>query len=249
MGPGGVARRRARGADRSRARALGAGRGAARCPPRLRVPAPDPVAPLALAIEPTRPGRRVQELAVELRADCELVCRASALRVQPVPDGLPAAGAAAEAPMPPPDEGDPVRFALDSSTRRASPRARWRCASSTGRARAGPARAARRASGCGCASRCCPGSRPRRSRGSPRRRTSATACPRRCRSSASCSSTRTSTSTCTASRAGSGSASTPAPCSRPAGRPRRKRAARPRGPRRAGVSEPRRRRALSAPEF
>jgi acyl-CoA thioesterase len=76
---------------------------------------PIPSRPLALAIEPTRPGRRVQELAVEVRADDQLVCRASALRLQPVPDGLPAAGAAAEAPMPPPEEGDPVRFALDAS--------------------------------------------------------------------------------------------------------------------------------------
>lgn len=76
---------------------------------------PIPSQPLAVAIEATRPGRRVQELAVELRADGELVCRASALRLQPVPDGLPTAGAAAEAAMPPPEEGDPVRFALDSS--------------------------------------------------------------------------------------------------------------------------------------
>lgn len=77
---------------------------------------PIPSRPLALSIALARPGRRVQELAVELRADGELVCRAAALRLQQVPDGLPSAGADPQAaPMPPPDEGDPVRFALDDS--------------------------------------------------------------------------------------------------------------------------------------
>jgi acyl-CoA thioesterase len=77
---------------------------------------PIPSQPLALAIELARPGRRVQELAVELRADDQVVCRASALRLQAVPGGLPAAGASAGAtPMPPPEEGEPVRFALDDS--------------------------------------------------------------------------------------------------------------------------------------
>lgn len=45
---------------------------------------PVPSAPLALSVELVRPGRRVQELAIELRHDGVLVCRASALAVQPV---------------------------------------------------------------------------------------------------------------------------------------------------------------------
>jgi acyl-CoA thioesterase len=46
---------------------------------------PVPSAPLTLSVEAVRPGRRVQEFAVELRHDGELVCRASALALQPVP--------------------------------------------------------------------------------------------------------------------------------------------------------------------
>jgi Acyl-CoA thioesterase C-terminal domain len=69
-----------------------------------------------------RPGRRVQELAGEVRAEGELICRASALRVQPVPEGLePASGAAAEAErapaMPGPRDGSAARFALDDTDR------------------------------------------------------------------------------------------------------------------------------------
>ncbi|MHB1469653.1 MAG: thioesterase family protein, partial [Solirubrobacteraceae bacterium] len=42
---------------------------------------PVPSAPLALTVELVRPGRRVQELAVELRHEGVLVCRGSALAV------------------------------------------------------------------------------------------------------------------------------------------------------------------------
>ena len=87
---------------------------------------PVPLAPLTLSTSILRPGRRVQELAGELRSDGQLICRASALRVQPVPSGLPesatpppdAAQAGADArPMPGPQEGRPVLFALDDSDR------------------------------------------------------------------------------------------------------------------------------------
>jgi hypothetical protein len=71
-------------------------------------------APMELSTRIVRPGRRVQELAGELHAGGELICRASALRVSPVPEGLPApppaaapnlqpgadTGAATEAPQP-----------------------------------------------------------------------------------------------------------------------------------------------------
>ncbi len=79
---------------------------------------PIPRAPLSLAIRLVRPGRRVQELSAELRAGEELVCRASALRVQAVGADAAAAAAAAPglgAPLPPPEQGEPVRFALDDS--------------------------------------------------------------------------------------------------------------------------------------
>jgi hypothetical protein len=75
---------------------------------------PIPFAPLSLSTRVVRPGRRVQELAGELHSGDQLVCRASALRVQEVPAGLPAAPA--DEAMPGPDAGTPVRFALDGST-------------------------------------------------------------------------------------------------------------------------------------
>ncbi len=65
---------------------------------------PIPLAPLTLSTRMVRSGRRVQELAGELSAAAgdgvpgELVCRASALRVQEVPADLPAPG-------PPPQDG------------------------------------------------------------------------------------------------------------------------------------------------
>lgn len=46
---------------------------------------PIPAAPLTLECSVLRPGRRVQELAAELRHGEEVVCRAKALRVQAVP--------------------------------------------------------------------------------------------------------------------------------------------------------------------
>ncbi len=81
---------------------------------------PVPLAPLSLSTQIVRAGRRVQELAGELHCGEQLICRASALRVQAVPAGLPgvpAAPAPGAAPgpaaMPGPDAGRPVRFALE----------------------------------------------------------------------------------------------------------------------------------------
>jgi len=104
---------------------------------------PIPLAPLRLSTRVVRPGRRVQELTAELTAatqepggrtasrgrdvgpaDEELICRASALRVQEVPVGVPPAptGAREEASeqaawsaMGAPQDGVPVRFALNGS--------------------------------------------------------------------------------------------------------------------------------------
>jgi hypothetical protein len=83
---------------------------------------PVPFAPLELSTRIVRAGRRVQELAAELRSGEQLICRANALRVQAVPAGLPgdrpdappSTPAAAE--MPPPTEGRTVRFALDDAS-------------------------------------------------------------------------------------------------------------------------------------
>lgn len=94
---------------------------------------PIPRAPLTLSTRVLRPGRRVQELAAELitadggdRPGGQLVCRASALRVQAIPAEVPAAaaqdasGAAATQTLPralaPPQTGRPVRFALDDAS-------------------------------------------------------------------------------------------------------------------------------------
>jgi hypothetical protein len=87
---------------------------------------PIPLAPLTLSTHIVRPGRRVQELAAELRADRELIARASALRVQEVPTEADACAAptaesgptGADVPpaLPAPETGKPVRFALDGST-------------------------------------------------------------------------------------------------------------------------------------
>ena len=89
---------------------------------------PIPLAPLTLSTRIVRPGRRVQELAAELiTADGDdgpsrqLVCRASALRVQALPAEVPAAAAqdAASAPdtraLAPPETAKPARFTLDGS--------------------------------------------------------------------------------------------------------------------------------------
>jgi hypothetical protein len=81
---------------------------------------PIPVPPLTLTVATVRPGRRVQELAAQLRAnaggdDEQLVVRASALRVAEVPAGLPELpdGALARETMPGPDDATPRRFALN----------------------------------------------------------------------------------------------------------------------------------------
>ncbi len=89
---------------------------------------PIPLAPLTLSTRIVRPGRRVQELAAELRAappdggadpgsgGGQVVCRASALRVQEVSAAAAAAAASASAsgaarmrcePMPAPETGQP----------------------------------------------------------------------------------------------------------------------------------------------
>jgi hypothetical protein len=80
---------------------------------------PIPLAPLALRTRIVRKGRRVQELAAELLADLgsageeDLVCRASALRLQPVPDGLPSRGQEPPAAMPGPEHGKATAYALN----------------------------------------------------------------------------------------------------------------------------------------
>jgi acyl-coenzyme A thioesterase PaaI-like protein len=93
---------------------------------------PIPLAPLTLATEIVRPGRRVQELRAELRAGEETIVRAGALRVQAVPGEAVAAAAAAEgeieteetgagrgrdpdAAMPPVEQGKPMKFSLNDS--------------------------------------------------------------------------------------------------------------------------------------
>jgi acyl-coenzyme A thioesterase PaaI-like protein len=92
---------------------------------------PIPLAPLQLSTRIVRPGRRVQELAGELTATDpqsgaeQLVCRASALRVQSisaevadaaVADAPAAVGAGQEPlPLPPPQAGKAVRFSLNDS--------------------------------------------------------------------------------------------------------------------------------------
>jgi acyl-coenzyme A thioesterase PaaI-like protein len=85
---------------------------------------PIPLAPLKLSTRIVRPGRRVQELAAELiTADNgdgtggELVCRASALRVQAIPDEVPGPkDALDEQALPGPETGKPVRFSLNGSS-------------------------------------------------------------------------------------------------------------------------------------
>jgi len=84
---------------------------------------PVPFAPLELSTSIVRAGRRLQELAGELRSGDELICRASALRVQAVPTELPEdlpaelLSTSATAEMPGWEEGDEVRFALDDTDR------------------------------------------------------------------------------------------------------------------------------------
>jgi acyl-coenzyme A thioesterase PaaI-like protein len=84
---------------------------------------PVPLAPLELRTRITRPGRRVQALEADLLAGEELVCRARALRIQPVPEELPVravelVGDREATPIPGPKEGHEVRFALDDLERK-----------------------------------------------------------------------------------------------------------------------------------
>jgi acyl-coenzyme A thioesterase PaaI-like protein len=84
---------------------------------------PIPMAPLQLTTRMTRPGRRVQELQADLHAEGVLVCQARALRILAAPEELPGLALAQVAEhMPPslpgPQEGHPVRFALDDMERK-----------------------------------------------------------------------------------------------------------------------------------
>jgi len=78
---------------------------------------PVPMAPLTLCTGVARGGRRVRELSAELRAEDQLVCRASALLVQRVPEGLPAQAHDAGEPMPGPELARRVHFSLDGDDR------------------------------------------------------------------------------------------------------------------------------------
>lgn len=80
---------------------------------------PVPAKPLTLTTSLVRKGRRVQELGAELHSEDALVCRAKALRVQPVfpevPERAPESerGRGPRDGMPGPEDGNTVRFALD----------------------------------------------------------------------------------------------------------------------------------------
>jgi hypothetical protein len=79
---------------------------------------PIPLAPLTLTTRIVRKGRRVQELVAELSADVgsageDMVCRARALRIQPVPAGLPDRAQAPTEAMPGPEHGKATKFALN----------------------------------------------------------------------------------------------------------------------------------------
>jgi hypothetical protein len=76
---------------------------------------PVPLAPLTLRTRFVREGRRVQELVAELSAGEELVCRASALRIQPVPTDLPGNGQPPATRMPGPEHGKAVEYSLNEA--------------------------------------------------------------------------------------------------------------------------------------
>lgn len=83
---------------------------------------PIPFAELHVSTEIVRNGRRVQELAAELRVGEETIGRASALRIQPVPEGLPDPDRRRARPgpepvrsMPGPEQGKVVKFALNDT--------------------------------------------------------------------------------------------------------------------------------------
>ncbi len=84
---------------------------------------PVPMAPLTLSARISRLGRRVQALEAELSAEGVTVCRASALRLVPVPDELPELALAQVAtarsrPIAPAQDGEQVHFALDDMERK-----------------------------------------------------------------------------------------------------------------------------------
>jgi len=81
---------------------------------------PIPFAPLAVRTDIIRQGRRVQELTAELWTSEELIGRASALRIQAVPEGLPDPEQRLARPgpepvrrLPGPEQGKVVKFALN----------------------------------------------------------------------------------------------------------------------------------------
>lgn len=83
---------------------------------------PIPFVELEVATEIVRNGRRVQELAAELRVGEETIGRASALRIQAVPEGLPDTDGRRGRPgpesvraMPGPEQGKIVKFALNDT--------------------------------------------------------------------------------------------------------------------------------------
>jgi hypothetical protein len=83
---------------------------------------PIPFAELEVATEIVRNGRRVQELAAELRVGEETIGRASALRIQAVPDGLPDPDRRRAQPgpetvrmIPGAEQGKIVKFALNDT--------------------------------------------------------------------------------------------------------------------------------------
>jgi hypothetical protein len=78
---------------------------------------PVPFGPLEVRVSVERDGRRVQELAAEVRAEGTLICRAAALRVAALADDLPpsaSASASADEAMPGPEQGRAISFTLDS---------------------------------------------------------------------------------------------------------------------------------------
>jgi hypothetical protein len=80
---------------------------------------PIPLAPLTVQTRVVRAGRRVQELAAEMHSDGELICRATALRVQRLPAQLPVAesdGAQPETALEGPAAGRHTKLTLDRST-------------------------------------------------------------------------------------------------------------------------------------
>jgi acyl-coenzyme A thioesterase PaaI-like protein len=79
---------------------------------------PVPMAPLELTTRISRPGRRVQALEGQLRADGVTVCRASALRLAAAPEELPELAlaqvqATRKDAIAGPQEGQDVHFSLD----------------------------------------------------------------------------------------------------------------------------------------